>query len=399
MIKKRGDIYYVIIKYKNTNEEWKKKWIRAGSSLREAQKIERTYLSARDDNDPILDKNTAPTMCAYFDEWLDTSVKPPSRSLGTYENYKFCVSRLNTKIGNVRIDRLTPIHLTKAYKELLQSGLSVTTVRMLHRVCRAALNKAVKWRLIMINPALAADVPEPTRSPGKALEKDQALALLTWSESINVYTNLVIALEMLCGLRDAEVCGLRWEDYDPSTSRLYIRHNLCLRDLTGIDPNLYAFTWPNGKKFLVLDKAKTEASCNFIVLPDYVKIVLEKARGVYQMKKETLRICFPDTGFILCGDLGEPRTESYVYRTVQNLVKGYNEAHPESPLPKIRAHDLRHTAATLLLEENVDIKYVSRQLRHSSTVITQNLYQHVTDKMASLPARTIDNLLKKNNSV
>lgn len=76
------------------------------------------------------------------------------------------------------------------------------------------------------------------------------------------------------------------------------------------------------------------------------------------------------------------------------MVKSYNEAHPDSPIPKIRAHDLRHTAATLLLEEHVDIKYVSRQLRHSATVITQNLYQHVTDKMAALPAKTIDDMLK-----
>lgn len=67
---------------------------------------------------------------------------------------------------------------------------------------------------------------------------------------------------------------------------------------------------------------------------------------------------------------------------------------PPTPLPRLRAHDLRHTAATLLLEEHVDIKYVSRQLRHSSTVITQNLYQHVTDRMAALPARTIDRMIE-----
>lgn len=87
---------------------------------------------------------------------------------------------------------------------------------------------------------------------------------------------------------------------------------------------------------------------------------------------------------------------AHVYYTVQHVWDAYNKNHKGSPLPKIRAHDLRHTAATLLLEADVDIKYVSRQLRHSSTVITQNLYQHVTRKAASKTADVMDDLVKSN---
>lgn len=395
MIVKKGSIYYVVVKYKNNNEEWKKKWIRAGTSRRDAQRLERKYESDRDAGIPIVDRNTSFTLREFFSQWLDSSIKPPSRSLGTYENYIYCADKICAHIGNVRIDRLTPLHLTRTYRALLASGLGATTVRMCHRVTRAALNKAVKWDMIRSNPALSADLPERTKSPAKALDRDQAISLLEFSETVNVYANLIVALEMLCGLRDAEVCGLRWDDYDRDTSRLYIRHNLCRRSLDGIDPSLYEFVWKQGKKYLVLDKAKTEASCNFIILPEYVSGVIAAARARYQQKKWLLRSAFIDAGFILCGDTGAPRADYYVYQTVQKLVAGYNKAHPESPLPKIRAHDLRHTAATLLLEEHVDIKYVSRQLRHSSTNITQNLYQHVTDRMASLPAHTIDRMLKK----
>lgn len=395
MITKRGDVYYVIIRYKNSNDEWKKKWIRAGGSLRDAKKMERKYMQDRDGGIPIFDRNTASTLREFFDQWLEASVKPPSRSLGTYENYRYCADKLCAHIGNVRIDRLTALRLTKTYKALLADGLSPSTVRMYHRVLRAALNKAVKWHMLASNPALSADLPERTRSPAKALDLDQALALLRWSEEQNPYTQLIISLEMLCGLRDAEVCGLHWEDYEPDTGRLYIRHNLCRRSLDGVDPSLYEFTWKQGKKYLVLDKAKTEASCNFIILPEHVKHVLEMARTAYMQKKWQLRSAFHDFGFILCDDIGAPRAEYYVYQRVQDAVARYNQAHPEAPLPRIRAHDLRHTAATILLEEHVDIKYVSRQLRHSSTVITQNLYQHVTDRMAALPARTIDDLLRK----
>lgn len=395
MITKRGEVYYVVLKYKNSSGEWKKKWIRAGTSRREAQKLERKYAIDRDEGRPVLDRNTAPIMRQYFAQWLDTAVKPPARSIGTYENYKYCVEKLNTLIGKTRIDRLTPIQLTKIYKELLSQGLSPTTVRMCHRVIRAALNKAVKWQLIASNPALAADVPSAIPSPAKALDTESALSLLRHTETMSLNIQLIIALEMLCGLRDAEVCGLRWEDYDKEHSRLNIRHNLCRRSLNDVDPSLYAFIWKQGKKYLVLDKAKTESSANFIIIPEYAAHILEKIRASYAQKQWALRGAFHDFGFILCDDTGVPRADYYVYQQVQKAVASYNQTHPDSPLPKIRAHDLRHTAATILLEEHVDIKYVSRQLRHSSTVITQNLYQHVTDRMASLPARTIDSILKK----
>lgn len=394
MITKRGSVYYVVIRYKTSNEVWKKKWIRAGVSRRDALRVERKYMQDRDAGVPLLDRNTASTMREFFDQWMDASVKPPSRSAGTYENYQYCAEKLCAYIGNVRIDRLTPLHLTKAYKALLGDGLSATTVRMCHRVVRAALNKAVRWHIIPVNPALSADTPQRTPSPAQALDVEKALSLLRFTESMNVYSRLVVSLEMLCGLRDAEVCGLRWQDFEKETGRLYIRHNICRRSMEGIDPSLYEFSWKQGKKYLVLDKVKTEASCNFIILPEYVSHVIEQARTAYAQKMWSLRSAFHDFGFILCDDIGAPRSNYYVYQTVQKALALYNASHADDPLPRLRAHDLRHTAATLLLEEHVDIKYVSRQLRHSSTVITQNLYQHVTDRMAALPARTIDRMIE-----
>lgn len=108
MIVKKGSIYYVVVKYKNNNEEWKKKWIRAGTSRRDAQRLERKYESDRDAGIPIVDRNTSFTLREFFSQWLDSSIKPPSRSLGTYENYIYCADKVCAHIGNVRIDRLTP---------------------------------------------------------------------------------------------------------------------------------------------------------------------------------------------------------------------------------------------------------------------------------------------------
>ena len=86
------------------------------------------------------------------------------------------------------------------------------------------------------------------------------MGLLKQSETISKKANIVVALGMLCGLREAEMCGLRWNDYDADTGELHIRHNLNAPRLDNIDHSLYEVCIPCGKKYLVLDKLKTESS-------------------------------------------------------------------------------------------------------------------------------------------
>ncbi len=142
MIQKKGNVYYVVYKYKTLNGEWKKKWERAGTSRREAEKLERKLLSEQDEGAPVATRNSMPTLSAFFNQFLETCIKPPLRTLGTYRNYQECFQRIEPKIGNVRLDKLTPMHFSLAYKELAEEKLSATSIRMTHRTLRAALNKA-----------------------------------------------------------------------------------------------------------------------------------------------------------------------------------------------------------------------------------------------------------------
>ena len=398
MIVKKKNVYYVVYKYKTLNGEWKKKWERAGTSKREAEKLERKLMAERDEGAPVATKNSTPTLSAFFYQFLDTCIKPPLRALGTYDNYRFCFCRIEPKIGNIRLDKLQAIHFSAAYKELLDEKVSVTTVRMIHRILRAALNKACQWQLLQNNPILYADVPKATPSPAHALEKEHFISLLKWSETRPIQDRLIISLGLLCGLRNAEICGLRWQDYDEHNNRLYIRHNMMRREMDGIDKSLYEFVCPCGKgKYLILGDVKTDASRNFIVPPDYVVSILADAKRYYDEQKKIFRESFRDFNFILHDGTGLPKSNNAVYHTVQKLVETHNLAHPELQIPHIRAHDMRHTAATILLEEHVDVKYVSRQLRHSSVSITQNIYQHVTQRMSDFSAKAMDKIISENN--
>lgn len=394
MIKNRHGVYYVVIKYRDMTGKQREKWYKSGTNYRDAQKLEHKMMAARDDGAPIIAKTDMPTAKEFFDEWLETAIKPPAKSGGTYDNYMTCTNKDCQYIGKTPLDKITPLQLTKMYRSLLHtSHLSITYVRMIHRVLRTAFNTAIRWNILAHNPCLSADVPAPAPSPAKALDKDQAVAFLHQSAQLSPLAHIIVALGILCGLRDAEQCGLRWRDYDPETGRLHIQHNLNVRILKNVDMSQYEYCRPCGKKFMFLDKVKTKASNNTIVLPMYVQKLFKQQHFMYNIAKMKFGPSFHDDGFILCNDIGIPKNPQFIYDTVQRVWRAYNNAYPETPLPKIRAHDLRHTAATLLLEENIDIKYVSRQLRHSSTVITQNLYQHVTDKAASRTADAMDRLL------
>lgn len=389
MITKKGNVYYVVYKYKDLNGAWKKKWERAGTNKRDAEKLERKVMSDRDSGIPVSTKFT-PTLSLFFSQYLETCIKPPLRALGTYENYRFCFSKVEPKIGRVRIDKLRAVHFSAAYKELLEENISVTTVRMIHRVLRAALNKACQWQLIPNNPIRYADVPKPTPSPARVLERNQFISLLKWAETRPIQERVILSLGFLCGLRDGEICGLRWQDFDGS--RLYIRHTLTRRNLDGINHGIYPFMYPMKKSYLVLGDVKTDSSRNYITPPRYVLDVLKDAKGYYSSQKEEFKQSFRDLGFILHDGTGAPCSDNFVWRTVQKAIRLYNETH-EDKLPRIRAHDMRHTAATVLLEENVDVKYVSRQLRHSNVSVTQNIYEHVTERMSDYTAKAMDRIV------
>lgn len=397
MIKKKHGAYYVVIKYKDLQGRSRQKWYRSGTNYRDAVKLERKILAARDAGEPIVSKTDMPTMEGFLSTWLDTTIKPPARSSGTYENYALCSQKACKYLGKTALNKVTPLQLSALFQTLQrEEKLSVTYVRMIHRVLRAAFNTAIRWGLLAKNPCLMADVPSPAPSPAVALDKIQAMALLKQSETVSRSANIVISLGMLCGLREAEMCGLRWNDYDANTGELHIRHNLNIRKLDNIDHSLYEVCIPHGKKYLILDKLKTESSTDTILLPEYVQKLLRGQYLWYSTYRLKLGPAFHNLNFILSHETGLPISPQSVYYTVQRVWEVYNKNHADSPLPKIRAHDLRHTAATLLLEENVDIKYVSRQLRHSSTVITQNLYQHVTRRAASKTADVMDDLVKAN---
>ncbi|MGL5206780.1 MAG: tyrosine-type recombinase/integrase, partial [Acidaminococcaceae bacterium] len=113
--------------------------------------------------------------------------------------------------------------------------------------------------------------------------------------------------------------------------------------------------------------------------------------------KQLLGEAYKDLGFVCCWPDGTPFDPDFIYHKFQDVLKEYNKT-AEEKLPVYRIHDLRHTHGTILLEKNVDVKIVSRALRHSRASFTRDLYQHVLDDMLPESANIMDEVFNKEKS-
>ena len=214
---------------------------------------------------------------------------------------------------HLTLTQLRPEHLQNLYTKKLDDGLSKRTVQHMHAVIRRSLNQALKWDLIVRNPARVVSAPTPDKKPPKTFSSEQAKQFLESVEEHRWYPIYVLAITT--GMRQGEILGLHWEDVDLEKGNLDVRHTIQLLQ---------------GR--IIEGEPKSAGSRRTIALPEYTVAVL------MLHKKKTGK----DEGLLFTtsyGRLVSPR----------NLLRHFHLALERAGLPRIRFHDLRHTAATLHL--------------------------------------------------
>ncbi len=387
MLQKKGNIYYVVVNYKK-GDKWTKKWISTRtSSLREAKLIEKeTEYKASVGLMKVQAERDIPTLRGFLDEWLETCIKPPRRKPATYENYQLVARRICRFLGDRKLNRITARDFDEYIHEELKAGISHTYVRTQCRILKSAFTTAIGWQMIAVNPMEAVTLPPPTKSPSKAAPIEDIQKLLAYAEqSQRPVDFVIIALGALCGLRKGEICGLEWKDVDFERHTLHIRHSMSRRDNSTIEDGTFYRIWPGKISSLVLDKVKTDESEAEIYIPDLAVEALERMKLWQQRNRMLFGCCYKDSGMVCAFEDGRPCEPNWIYNEFRRMLDA-------AGLPRMRVHDLRHTAATLLLLQGVDIKLVSHQLRHANVATTQNIYQHVTDQLAKRSASAMDEL-------
>lgn len=307
------------------------------------------------------------TVGAYLRDWLiavKRTLKP--RTWVRYEQYV----RVHAVpvIGAIPLARLQPSHLDRLYQRRLDAGMSPTSVHHLHMVLHAALATAGRRGLVARNVAQLVDPPRMARRDMSVLSPAQARALVEAARGGPLEALLTTALAT--GMRKGELLALRWRDVDLDRGTLAVTGTL-QRTAAG----------------LVISETKTAKSRRQVELSAVAVQALRRHRAAQTERRLLAGREWNDHGLVFPSTLGKPQDGSHLL---------YGQFHPllkAAGLPVIRFHDLRHTAATLMLGRGVHPKIVSEMLGHATVAITLDLYSHVTPTMQRQAAQVLDDLL------
>jgi integrase len=331
----------------------------------EAARQLRAVIKAHEDGLPIPDGRQ--TVAAYLVEWL-------AGSKSTIRAQTWCAYERHLRlhvfplIGRRRLVELQPTDIQRLYLDRVESGLSPTTVRHLHEILNKAFGQAARWGLISRNPAALVQPPHRAHHEMRTLDPGQVRALLDAVADDRLEALYVLAVTT--GMRQGELLALRWRDVDLATGRLRVTGTLF---------------WPRGGT-PAISEPKTARSRRQLQLSGAAVSALRR----HAARNATERLAHAEwddpIGLVFTNEFGRPVDASNLRRSFTNLLL-------KAGLPRIRFHDLRHTAATLLLSGGVHPKIASEMLGHASVAFTLDVYSHVTETMQREAARTMDAIL------
>jgi integrase len=317
-----------------------------------AAEVQNQLLKARSDhahNIPVAIERQS--VGQFLMHWLEHTIKPNARPR-SYESFEIIIRRhIIPELGQVRLEKLSPQNVQGLLDRKLRGGLAPQTVVHIRMVLRTALNQAMKWSLIARNPAALVDPPRMPRGEIRPLTAEEARRFLDAAKGERLEALYTLAL--FSGLRRGEILGLRWSDVDLEERALRVNQ---------------AIQRVGGK--LRAAETKTERSRRTISLPSTIVAVL-RAHRVHQLQERLIAgSLWQDSGLVFMSRVGTPVEPRNLHRDFVRVLK-------VAKVPRIRFHDLRHSAASLLLAQGVPLRMIMEQLGHSSIALTANTYAHV----------------------
>src|SRR6266516_2923194 len=319
---------------------------------------EKLHKALQDRRQGILATGPRQKLGEYLEHWLKKVHKPGIR-LTTYAGYRNVLdNHLLPGLGHIQLQGLTPQQVQAFYARELEDGLSPRTlVSMVHVVLHKALDDAVRWNLVPRNVCDAVSLPRfSVESSIRSLTRDQAQKLLEVARGHRLEALLTVAL--VTGMRRGELLALRWRDIDLERRSLQVRRTVSL-----IRGHGYVETEP-----------KTAKGRRKIVLPQPVVEVVKQHRTHQLEARSKVGDAWHDHDLVFCNIYGD-------YLHPDRMVERFQKLLKEAGLPHLRFHDLRHSAATILLSMGVHAKVVQELLGHSNISMTMYVYSHVLPSM------------------
>jgi integrase len=316
-----------------------------------------------------VDPTTTMTLSTVLDEWIEHG-ETRGRSPNTLHGYRSKAGRIKTSpLGGVDLSKLTARDLDRWYDALLAGGMSPATVMHHHRILRAALNQAKRWKYIPTNPADDVRLDSEGHTEMQVPTAVQARALiLRAADTFSPDLGPILLFAMLTGMRRGELCGIQWSDIDWAGTRLTVRRSVWqIHSTWGLqDPKTHQVRTisldPVAMAILTAHKTKAESEA------DIACAALSSDAFVWSATVDGL----------------SPRTPNSLTRAFHRLcrtmeIEALAADPPRVESWKYRFHDLRHLSATEMVGQGMDPRTVAARLGHANPSVTLAVYAHAVE--------------------
>ncbi|MBJ6361114.1 tyrosine recombinase XerC [Paenibacillus sp. GCM10012307] len=318
---------------------------------------------------------------AFVEEW-EKKYAVKQLEVTTLNTYKRCLKkRILPVFGHHRLDQIQPIHILNYLDSLEQDGsrldgkegrLSSGSVFMMYRILKNIFSRAVEWRIIKSNPVADSARPRVTYKETKVYTEEEVGKLFEVLQNEPYHWRIMITLALTTGLRRGELLGLEWKHIDLKNGVIDIRQSIT--------------AYKDGEP--IIKEPKTKHSLRKVALPS--SITAELNDYYLHCRKERMKLKTvwkrDEYFFLFFNEEGKPFYPETPYLHFRNLLLKHN-------LPYITFHSLRHTSATLLLNQGVHAKIISERLGHANIGTTMNIYGHVLRSADHEAANKFDSIL------
>lgn len=306
------------------------------------------------------------TLSAYLDEWIGVK-RNAIRASTAFQYEKLIHLYIVPGLGKVKLKDLTLRTVNLFYQRLVAQGSGISNVRYTHRVLHAALEQAARGGMIVRNPAHGAVVPKHPHREMQMLNEQEA-GLLLMAAGASRYRSLY-HLALVTGMRLSELRGLKWDDIDWHRGTLTVKRQM--QDVPGRGPKEIA--------------PKTRSGTRSILLGERTMSELREQKKRLEAERVTCA-GWQDKGLVFPSSIGTAFAKTDVQRDYWRTLK-------LAGVRRIRFHDLRHTAASLMLNHGVPAIVVAKILGHANAGITLTIYAHSMLDMQAQAAGVMDEIV------
>jgi integrase len=349
------------------------------SSGRRINKTFPTRTEARDWLQQKLSEEEQPpqaelTFGEYILEWLENHSSQIKES--TQCDYEIIINKyILPGLSHVVLNTLHRSLFDRFYTNLRKIPVGDTQIRYIHRIIHKALQDAVNDRILPYNPSDGAKAPKKKKLQRINCPLNEEQCDLLVSTALQNPIGPLIYLAIKTGMRQGELFALKWEDINWQNQQIHIRRNL-QRILRG------------GKQVRDFSTPKTATSNRVIVVGDKTIEVLRFQQREVELKKMLVKKRWRENDLVFPSSIGTPMSQS-------NVIKQYSSILKDAGLRHIRFHDLRHIAASIMLNHGIPLLTVSYILGHSQPSTTLNMYGHQFSAMELQAACLMDDIFAK----